>query len=108
MNTVKTCRRCSEEKPLEQFYKRKNNKYDCYCVPCKKIVLAEYYERKMGKKTEKKKLDSLTEEQINTIIEQRKLSIPLKKIAENTGISKGNLYNWRHQGLFDTIDKDKK
>jgi hypothetical protein len=41
----KVCRKCLQEKPLDEFYVWKDKKIQAYCKPCHKTYRAEHYKQ---------------------------------------------------------------
>lgn len=53
---VRSCAKCSVEKPIDQFYKQTKDKYgtDSYCKPCRKLVNKSYVAEGVYKSAEHK------------------------------------------------------
>lgn len=50
------CNKCKQQKELDQFKFRSDNKYDCYCIPCRKEFQHQSYMKRQKEQTEKNKL----------------------------------------------------
>lgn len=97
---TKTCKKCSVIKPVEEFFIRSNKKYDCYCIPCKKILNTEYHKTRYVKSTKPTGINTLTDEQKEKIKEYLTIKIPLTVIAKLINVPYGRLHNWHYAGML--------
>ena len=60
-DTHRTCYKCKEVKPVDQFYRRKTGTYFSACIPCQSVLRKERI-AKLEKSVEKHILEGNNEE----------------------------------------------
>ena len=100
--TTKICKRCGEEKPIEDYYLAVRGKYErrhprcitCYLVGCK-----EKYDIK--KETTEKKprgFAALPKETRDDIIQMMNDKVIMAKIARKHNLNYNTFYKWKRSG----------